>query len=392
MNAREQIEEIEVSVVMPCLNEEATIGACIEKAQQTLKEMEIRGEVIVADNGSTDGSVAIAQSLGARVVHQPIRGYGAAYQAGIAAARGQYIVMGDSDDTYDFTDLERFITPLCNGYDLVMGSRFTGEIRPGAMSWAHRYIGNPILSGILRWLFHTAISDAHCGMRALTREAYNKMQLQTSGMEFASEMVIKAVQANLKMSEIPINYYPRAGESKLNSFRDAWRHLRFMLLLSPTHLFILPGGILFFLGLFALLMMLPGPVQIGSHAYDIHVMTLAGFLALLGYQILNMGICARTYAVAAKFVKADNLIAGLYRLFTLERGIALGGLLFLCGVFIDLRVAWIWIQGGFGPLNEIRAVLFALICMILGVQTAFSAFLLSFFAIPHRPTSREVDR
>ena len=207
MNAREQIEEIEVSVVMPCLNEEATIGACIEKAQQTLKEMEIRGEVIVADNGSTDGSVAIAQSLGARVVHQPIRGYGAAYQAGIAAARGQYIVMGDSDDTYDFTDLERFITPLCNGYDLVMGSRFTGEIRPGAMSWSHRYIGNPILSGILRWLFHTAISDAHCGMRALTREAYNKMQLQTSGMEFASEMVIKAVQANLKMSEIPINYY-----------------------------------------------------------------------------------------------------------------------------------------------------------------------------------------
>ena len=217
------------------------------------------------------------------------------------------------------------------------------------------------------------------------------MSLQTTGMEFASEMVIKAVQADLKVSEVPITYHPRGGESKLNSFRDAWRHLRFMLMLSPTHLFILPGGLLFFLGVLALLVMLPGPVQVGSHAYDIHVMTLAGFLTLLGYQILNMGICARAYAVAAKFVTADNLIAGLYRLFTLERGIALGGLLFLCGVFIDLRVVWIWIQGGFGPLNEMRAVLFALICMILGVQTAFSAFLLSFFAIPHQSSSKEVD-
>lgn len=385
----EQMMEVEVSIVMPCLNEQATIGSCIEKAQRTMKALGIRGEVVVADNGSTDGSVQIAESLGARVVHQSIRGYGAAYQAGIAAARGKYILIGDSDDTYDFTDIERFITPLRNGYDFVIGSRFKGEIRPGAMPWSHRYIGNPILSGILRWFFHTDISDAHCGMRAFTKEAYDKMALQTTGMEFASEMVVKAVGANLKICEVPITYYPREGESKLNSFRDAWRHLRFMLLLSPTHLFVWPGGVLFILGLLATLMMLPGPVQIGNHAYDIHMMTLSGFVTLLGYQILNMGICARTYAVTAKFVKKDDLISGLYRLFTLERGMALGALLFLCGIVIDIRVAWTWRQSGFGPLNEIRAALFALVCMVLGVQTVFSAFLLSLFAIPHRTSHLE---
>ncbi len=384
-------EEIEVSVVMPCLNEQTTLGTCIEKAQRTMKSLGIQGEIIVADNGSTDNSVAIAQSLGARVVHQPIRGYGAAYQAGITAARGKYILIGDSDDTYDFTDLERFITPLRNGYDFVIGSRFKGEILPGAMSWSHRYIGNPILSGILRWFFHTSISDAHCGMRAFTREAYDKMQLQTTGMEFASEMVVKAVQADLKICEVPITYSPRQGESKLHSFRDAWRHLRFMLILSPTHLFVLPGGALFVLGLLALLAMLPGPVQIGVHAYDIHVMTLAGFVALLGYQILNMGLCARAYAVTTQFVRKDDLIAGLYRRFTLERGMALGGLLFLCGVVIDVRVAWVWIQSRLGPLNEIRAALFALVCMVLGVQTVFSAFLLSLFAIPRRTGHQEAD-
>jgi glycosyltransferase involved in cell wall biosynthesis len=382
-------ENIEVSVVMPCLNEQQTIQTCIQKAQRTLKKLGTRGEIIVADNGSTDNSVEIAQSEDAQVIHQPIRGYGAAYLAGIAAARGKYIVIGDSDDTYDFTDLERFIEPLRNGYDLVMGSRFKGEILPGAMSWSHRYIGNPILSGILRWFFKTDISDAHCGMRAFTRDAYDKMALQTTGMEFASEMVVKAAGANLKVYEVPITYYPREGESKLNSFRDAWRHLRFMLLLSPTHLFVLPGTVFFVLGLLALLAMLPGPIQIGNHAYDIHVMTLAGFLTLLGYQILNMGLTARAYAVTAKFVKKDDLIQGLYRFFTLERGLVLGGVLFLCGLVVDAKVAWTWMQNGFGPLNEIRAALFALVCMVLGVQTGFSAFLLSLFALPRRVHSED---
>ena len=222
-------DNILVSIVMPCLNEEETLASCIEKAQTTLVTLGIAGEVIVADNGSTDASIAIAERLGAKVVHQPTRGYGAAYLTGLAAAQGQYIIMGDSDDTYDFTDLERFITPLQNGYDLVIGNRFKGQILPGAMPWARRYIGNPILSGILRVLFGTHISDSHCGMRSFTVDAYKRMALKTTGMEFASEMVIKAVEVKLKILEIPITYHPRAGESKLHAIRDALRHLRFML-------------------------------------------------------------------------------------------------------------------------------------------------------------------
>lgn len=222
-------QNIEISVVMPCLNEEETLGICIEKAQSTLKSLGIVGEVIIADNGSTDNSVAIAQQLGARVVHQSTRGYGAAYLAGFAAAKGQYIVMGDSDDTYDFTDINRFIMPLKEGYDMVMGNRFKGDILPGAMPWANRYIGNPLLSGMLRVLFRTSISDAHCGMRSFTAAAYKQMDLKTTGMEFASEMVIKAIEANLKIQEIPITYHPRSGNSKLNAIRDAGRHVIFML-------------------------------------------------------------------------------------------------------------------------------------------------------------------
>lgn len=222
-------ETIEVSVVMPCLNEQETIAACITKAQRTLESLGIHGEIVVADNDSSDDSVIIAESLGAKIVHQPTRGYGAAYLAGISTAQGQYIIMGDSDDTYDFTDLERFIAPLRDGYDLVIGNRFKGQILPGAMPWARRYIGNPILSGILRLLFRTPISDSHCGMRSFTSEAYKRMALQTTGMEFASEMVVKAVEVNLKIREIPITYHPRAGESKLNAVRDAARHMRFML-------------------------------------------------------------------------------------------------------------------------------------------------------------------
>ncbi len=226
---------IEVSVVMPCLNEEETLGICIKKAQSTLKHLGFVGEVVVADNGSTDNSVLIAEQHGARVVHQPERGYGAAYLVGLAAAQGKYIIMGDSDDTYDFTDLERFISPLREGYDLVIGNRFKGEILRGAMPFARRYIGNPILSGMLRLLFRTDISDSHCGMRSFTAAAYKQMDLKTTGMEFASEMVIKSVEAKLKVHEIPITYHPRGGESKLNAIRDAARHIRFMLKYKATH-------------------------------------------------------------------------------------------------------------------------------------------------------------
>lgn len=383
------MQEIECSIVMPCLNEQKTISRCIEKAQNALNKLGITGEIIVADNGSTDGSSQIAERLGAKVVRQPKRGYGSAYQAGISIAKGKYIIMGDSDDTYDFGDIERFIAPLRDGYDMVMGSRFKGKILPGAMTWSHRYIGNPILSGMLRLFFKTNISDSHCGMRSIRREAYDKLCLQTTGMEYASEMVIKAVQNGLRISEVPITYYPREGESKLCSFRDAWRHIRFMLLFSPTYLFVIPGLILFLLGMFTLILMLPGPVQIGRHSYDIHVMTLAGFLTLLGNQVLSMGIYARAYALHTGFIKKDSFIRGIYQLFTLERGIVIGAIFFLCGILLDIRVAWIWIQSGFGALDEVRSALFALVCMVLGIQTVFSAFLLSLFSVPYRTHNRD---
>ena len=373
--------EIEVSVVMPCLNEEETIGACIEKAQNTLNELGIQGEIVIADNGSTDTSVEIAERLGARVVHQPLQGYGAAYLAGIAAAAGQYIIMGDSDDTYDFTDLERFITPLRNGYDFVIGNRLKGKILRGAMPPLHRYIGNPVLTGILNLLFRSGISDAHCGMRSFTQEAYQQMELRTTGMEFASEMIIKAIKADLKIEEIPITYYPREGESKLNSFRDGWRHLRFMLMLSPTYLFLIPGILLFLLGLVGTFALLPGPLQIDSHTYDIHVMVLTCLLCLLGYQILLLGLSARTLSVIRGFSKSDSFIQFVYRKFSLEKGLFIGFLVFIVGFLIDGWIAYDWAKSGFGPLHRVRPALFALLLMVLGTQTVFFAFFLSMLGI-----------
>ncbi|RKU33242.1 glycosyltransferase family 2 protein [Candidatus Poribacteria bacterium] len=382
METQENTMEIEVSIVMPCLNEAETLSTCIQKAQNTLEVLGIQGEVVVADNGSTDASVAIAERLGARVVHQPLRGYGAAYLAGIAAAEGQYIVMGDSDDTYDFTDLERFITPLRDGCDFVIGNRLKGKILPGAMPKLHRYIGNPVLTGILNVLFRSGVSDAHCGMRSFTREAYQRMKLQTTGMEFASEMVIKAIKTDLKIKEIPITYYPRKGESKLNSFRDGWRHLRFMLMLSPTYLFLIPGILLFLLGLIGTVALLPGPLQIGSRAYDVHVMVLACLLCLLGYQVLLLGLSARTLSVTRGFSSSEPLTQFVYRHFTLEKGLLLGCVIFAIGFLIDSWIAYGWVKSGFGELQKVRPALFALLLMVLGTQTIFSAFFVSMLGIP----------
>ena len=377
-------KNILISVVMPCLNEEETLSTCIQKAQKTLEKLDISGEVIVADNGSTDTSVTIAERLGARVVHQPLRGYGAAYVTGIAAAEGQYIIIGDADDTYDFTDLERFITPLRDGYDFVIGSRLKGKILPGAMPKLHRYLGNPVLTGILNLLFRAGVSDAHCGMRSFTCEAYHQMELQTTGMEFASEMVINATKADLKIAEVPITYSPRKGESKLNSFRDGWRHLRFMLMLSPTYLFLLPGILLFLLGLIGTVALLPGPLQIGSRAYDIHVMVLACLLCLLGYQILLLGLSAQTLSVTRGFSSSDPLIQFVYRHFTLEKGLILGCVIFAVGFLIDGWIAYGWVKSGFGELQKVRPALLALLLMVLGTQTVFSAFFLSMLGISSR--------
>lgn len=371
----------EVSVVMPCLNEEETIGECIRKAQQAFREHHLRGEVVVCDNGSQDRSVDISRQLGARVVFQNKKGYGNAYLKGIREAHGRYIVMGDSDNTYDFSALLPFIEPLRQGYDMVMGSRLRGTILPGAMPWLHRYIGNPFLSRFLNVLFKTGISDSHCGMRSFTREAFERMKLMTPGMEYASEMVIKASRAGLKIAEVPITYYPRKGTSKLHSFHDGWRHMRFMLMYSPTHLFLVPGFLVLLAGLLLVIALYPGPIWTPWHTFDVHFMVLGSVLAILGYQIINLGLFAKAISFTRDFVVRDEFILRFYQAFTLEKGIYLGLVLLLIGLVLNGLVLYNWLKANFGPLQQMREALVGMTFIILGFQTIFSSFLLSMVRI-----------
>jgi len=333
----------------------------------------------VADNGSTDGSVEIAERLGARVVHQAERGYGAAYMKGIAAAQGEYILIGDSDNTYDFMDLPRLITPLTQGYDLVMGSRFMGKILPGAMPWANRYIGNPVLTGMLNLLFKLRISDAHSGLRAFTRSAYERMQLRTTGMEFASEMVIKASLARLKISEVPITYHPRGGTSKLSPLGDGWRHVRFMLLFSPSALFLVPGVIAMVLGLIVTIALVRGPFYLGSFYVGIHYMIVGSLLAVLGQQMLSFGLSARVFATSEHLVGRDRWVERLMRYYSLERGLALGGLLAAVGLatLVYILVQWLTGDGRFNELIHLHEAIAASTLMIMGVQLVAASFFLS---------------
>jgi glycosyltransferase involved in cell wall biosynthesis len=376
--------QIDVSVVIPCLNEEETISACVSKANQALRNMNVPAEVIVVDNGSTDRSAEIAGALGARVVCQKERGYGAAYLKGFEEAKGKYIVMGDADDTYDFLEIPKFVDQLKSGNDFVIGSRFKGEIRPGAMPWLHRYIGNPTLSFILNKFFKLNISDTHCGMRAFTREALNKMHLRTTGMELASEMIINASKAKLRIAEIPIIYHPRKGESKLRSFSDGWRHLRFMLMYSPTHLFLIPGTLFLAVGLFILFLLLPGPLRFLGLTFDIHYMVIASFLSILGLQIIYIGLFAKIYSITEHFEIEDGLIKFISNQFNLERGLLLGLLTFSFGLALYLYILAKWVFSGFGALEEIRMGLLALTLTIIGVQTVFSSFFLSMLGIRKR--------
>lgn len=384
-NKAEKIEagHLEVSVVMPCLNEQKTIAICVKKAMKALHENNISGEVVVSDNGSTDRSVEIAEEAGARVVHESKKGYGNAYMKGLEEARGKYIVMADSDDTYNFLDIPRFVIPLRQGYDFVMGNRLKGKILPGAMPPLHRYIGNPILSWILRMMFHTKISDSHCGMRGFTKEAFKKMHLQTTGMEFASEMVINAARAKLKTKEIPITYYPRKGESKLHSFRDGWRHLSFMLINSPTHLFFLPGLFAIIIGLIIDATVMSkifyptlGPISI----------ILGTLLILLGYQICILGAFAKTYLVTNNFVKPTRFAQFLIDTVTVERGIVTGFILCLIGFIFDAYILIHWINIGMKNLtnNDIQIALVSLTLIIIGAQTIFASFLLNILKIKRR--------
>lgn len=368
---------VDVSVVMPCLNEAASVARCVAQARAALERSGLSGEVVVADNGSEDGSPALAAAAGARVVHAATRGYGAAYLEGLKAARGRYLVLGDADGSYDFAAVPAFVAALREGHDLVLGSRYAGQILPGAMPWLHRYVGNPVLTGILGLFFGQRVSDAHCGMRALTRDALERMRLRTSGMEFASEMIAMASRQGLAVSEIPITYHPREGESKLRSFRDGWRHLRFMLLLSPTPLFLVPGLAAITVGLAGLLALLPGPIRVGRLNFDFHFMFVASALAILGVQLVVLGLAAKTWARAELLDRGDRWLRFLDRWFTLERGLLLGLGVLAAGVGINATILVDWLRAGRGELFAVRPALAGLTLLVVGAQLAFGSFFIS---------------
>lgn len=371
-------------MVLPCLNEAAGVGVCVEKARAALTRMGVAGEVLVIDNGSTDGSPEIAERAGARVVHEERRGYGAAYLRGFAEARGRYLVMGDADDTYDFTAIPEFVARLREGFDLVMGTRLKGEILPGAMSWSHRWIGNPILSGLLKLFFHTSISDSHCGMRAFTRDAYGRMALRTTGMEFASEMVVNSLRAGLRIAEIPITYRPRIGESKLAGMSDAWRHVRFMLLFSPAWLFQLPGVLCVLLGATLAALFASGPRVVFGRSFDYHVLWLGVLLLILGYNLVLFDILAKAFSMGAGFAQPQQWLRRFLRTFTLERGLLAGALVFLAGLGLEAKIAVDWARAGYGPLTAHRGFILGMTAMVLGAQTVFASFLIDLMLIRRR--------
>jgi glycosyltransferase involved in cell wall biosynthesis len=366
---------LDVSVVIPCLNEAETIGVCVQKARRSMNRHRLDGEVIVVDNGSSDGSPEIASWAGARVVHESRRGYGNAYLAGFTAARGRYIVMGDGDNTYDFDLVGRFVKPLEGGADLVMGSRLKGRIHKGAMPALHRYVGNPVLTGILNLFYGSGVSDAHCGMRALRREVLESLDLRMPGMEFASEMVIRASKAGLRMEEIPIEYHPRRGESKLNSFRDGWRHLRFLLVHSPTHLFLVPGALMLALGFLAMAAVL-ADLSFFGRQWDLHAMIAAAMLAIAGVQVIGLGVGARAYSVH-HLGERDSLFERLDGRVRLEHGLLAGAVLLLAGLAIAAGVLITWIERGFGALGEEQLAVLSLTLIVIGTQVVFTSFLLS---------------
>ena len=376
---------VHVSVVIPCLNEVETIATCVGKARAGLDRLGVPGEIIVVDNGSTDGSAAAAAAAGARLLVEKRRGYGAAYLAGFADARGAYFLMGDGDDTYDFEEIPRFLAPLMAGEaDLVIGDRLSGQIMPGAMPWSHRWIGNPLLSGMLRLLFGTRIVDAHCGMRAFTRAAYDQMRLNALGMEFASEMVVSALREQLRIVELPITYHPRAGESKLQPIRDAWRHVRFMLLFSPSYLFLFPGTVLVLTGSLVSLVLLSGPRTLLGRTWDYHPLLFGAAAVILGYNLVLFDVLAKNYSMSAGFARPDRWHRILGRSFSLERGVALGLALLAAGLLVEARIVIEWVASGYGQLMAVREVAVGMVLMVLGLQTVFASFLISLMQIRHR--------
>jgi hypothetical protein len=370
-----------VSVVIPCLNEAENIEECVRRARRALDDNAIPGEVIVSDNGSDDGSPDLARAAGAHVVHEPRRGYGSAYLAGFAAAQGDYIVMADADLTYDFGYVPRFVAELDAGAEMVIGDRMD-NIQPGAMPWLHRYVGNPVLTGTLNAFFRTGIKDAHCGMRAVRRDVLPRLDLRTTGMEFASEMVIRAAKERLDVRQFPIEYHPRGGESKLSSFRDGWRHLRFLLVHSPTHLFIVPGAAMALLGALVAAVVV-AQVDVLGRAWDLHAMIAGCLLGIVGVQVLALGLCAHAYGTYF-MGERDPWFDRMRERFKLEHGLAIGGGIALSGLAIAGAIVARWVDRGFGELSEERLAVLAATLIIVGIQVFFSSFLLSILGLRRR--------
>jgi glycosyltransferase involved in cell wall biosynthesis len=379
-------DAVEVSIVMPCLNEAETLAACIQNAQLAIERDRLAAEIVVADNGSTDGSQMIAKELGVRVVPVTKKGYGSALIGGINAARGRLVIMGDADDSYDFTAIGPLIEKLREGYDLVVGNRFRGGIESGAMPWSHRWVGNPVLTLISRVFFHTPVGDAHCGLRGFRKDAYERMTLRATGMEFASEMVIKASLKRMRIAEVPVTLRPdgRTRPPHLRTWRDGWRHLRFMLLFSPRWLFLYPGAALFAVGVLLSAILLGGPLHVGGLQLDIHTLLVAGFLALLGYQLVLFALFTKIFAVHSGFHPPYPLLDSVSRYVTLEVGLVAGALMVLGGVVALVAAVASWGAVGFGSLNPsltMREVIPAVVLLALGTQTVFASFFISILSI-----------
>jgi hypothetical protein len=377
---------VEVSIVMPCLNEVETLAACIRKAQEAIEKNDLSAEIIVADNGSTDGSQVVAKELGVRVVEVEGRGYGSALIGGIDAARGRFVIMGDADDSYDFRAISPLVERLREGCDLVMGNRFAGGIEPGAMVWSHRWVGNPVLTFISRVFFRTPVGDMHCGLRGFRKDSYEKLRLRATGMEFASEMVIKASLRHMKIAEVPVTLSPdgRSRRPHLRTWRDGWRHLRFMLLFSPRWLFLYPGIALLALGLITGVALETGPKTIGPFGFDIHTLLLAGFCCLIGYQLIVFAVFTKVFAMRLGFHPPNPAYAAMFRYVQLETGLVLGGLMFLFGVVGTIVAVFSWQAHGFGALDPrltMREIIPAAVLLTLGVQTIFASFFLSILGI-----------
>jgi len=388
-SAQNQSAEVEVSVVMPCLNEAQTVGKCIMKAQQALGEGGIAGEIIVADNGSTDGSQEIASRLGARVVPVNERGYGGALMGGIAAAAGKYIIMGDADDSYDFGHIPRFLQELRAGDDLVMGNRFRGGILPGAMPPLHKYLGNPVLTRIGKLFFGGSSGDFYCGLRGFSKQAYERMDLRTKGMEFATEMVVKANLLGMKIGEVPTTLSPdgRGRPPHLRTWRDGWRTLRFFLLYSPRWLFLYPGSILMLAGFMVGAWLLPGPRQVGAVTFDVHTLLYAAIAVLLGFQAIAFAIFTKFFAISEGLHPPDPDFERVFRYINLEALLLGGGVLVVAGFSASIYAVKVWGAHNFGPLDfshTLRMIIPAVLCLTLGVQATFYGFFLSVLGMRRR--------